>query len=123
MKAAVASEPIVKRCSCGKEYTRAGWEALPDRTVYTLEWLAVHEQRECACGSHIVVVLEKGEPEPRRGQRWYRRGTGRPISVVALARGNPPMVTYRTGVRRAAMTATDFWAAFTKTAPKVKAKR
>jgi hypothetical protein len=50
----------IKVCACGRSYTRAEWNALPDRIVYTA-CDEVHEQRRCLCGSHIVVVLEAAQ--------------------------------------------------------------
>ena len=50
-------EPIIKRCACSREFSRAQWEALPDATVYVCEGQRL-EQRRCECGSHIVIVLE-----------------------------------------------------------------
>ena len=41
---------IVKRCSCGHEYTRSGWKAL--RVVGTMGPV---ELRNCACGSSIAL--------------------------------------------------------------------
>jgi hypothetical protein len=109
---------IIKRCGCGRTYTRAQWEALPDKTVYKHEWGEVHDQRPCPCGSHIVIVLDPGEPVPRARQRWYSRATRRPIEVVSLTRGMPSaLVTYRAGTRRTTVTTEAFWAQFTKRVP------
>ena len=54
------AQPI-KVCGCGRSYTRAEWEALPDRVVYAACTDEVHEQRRCVCGSHIIVVVEAGK--------------------------------------------------------------
>ncbi|MGH7437354.1 MAG: response regulator [Polyangiaceae bacterium] len=45
---------VVKRCACGREYTRAQWSALP----FCGAMLGI-ELRTCACGSSIAV-----EPNP-----------------------------------------------------------
>lgn len=72
------NEALVKRCACGLSYTREQWEALPDKKVYELEWLEVHEQRRCSCGSHLVLVLKEGEKaDPEVGAVWYHRKSGR----------------------------------------------
>jgi hypothetical protein len=58
----VSGERLIKVCACGRGYTRANWEALPDRVVYAADDDEVHEQRRCHCGSHIVVVVEESHP-------------------------------------------------------------
>ena len=60
----MSAEDVVKRCGCGRAFTQAAWDALPDANRYTLEWGEVQEQRRCPCGSHLVVVVTP-EPEPR----------------------------------------------------------
>jgi len=107
---------VIKVCACGRTYTREQWEQLPAKAVYKLEWGAVHEQRRCACRSHIVLVLDPGEPDPAPKQCWYFRGTGRSIEVVSLTEGTEgtlPLVVYRAGVQRYTVTIVDFWATFT----------
>ena len=59
----VGAEPAVKHCACGRSFTRDAWQALPDPRVYSFPWREVHEQRRCPCGSHIVIVLDPGDPE------------------------------------------------------------
>jgi hypothetical protein len=108
-----AADAIFKKCSCGRTYTREQWENLPDKKVYTLEWGEVHDQRQCPCGSHIIIVLDPGEPEPAPRERWYRRATGRPIEVVSSTHG---CVVYRSGSRMCTATSEEFWATFTKCA-------
>lgn len=44
---------VVKRCSCGREYTRSGWKALP--VVGTMGPI---ELRNCICGSSIALGEE-----------------------------------------------------------------
>jgi two-component system cell cycle response regulator DivK len=52
---------IVKRCGCGREYTRAGWLALPFRG-----WMNAPrggmtiELRNCVCGSSIALPAPEG---------------------------------------------------------------
>ncbi len=41
---------IVKRCSCGREYTRSGWKELP-----VVGSMGAVELRNCACGSSIAL--------------------------------------------------------------------
>ena len=106
---------VIKVCACGRTYTREQWEQLPDKAVYKLEWGAVHEQRRCACRSHIVLVLDPGEPDPAPSQCWYHRSTGRPIEVVSVTEGSPPLVVYQ-DARRHTVTIVEFWATFTKSA-------
>ena len=109
---------IVKRCACGRTYTLAEWEALPDKKVYTLEWREVHDQRQCPCGSHIIRILEPGEPGPKRGQHWYSRATGKTIVIASIMLGHPAFVVYRSGgPRRITLGLAEFFARFTRTAP------
>lgn len=106
---------IVKRCACGRTYTPAQWEALPDKKVYTIEWGEVHDQRRCPCGSHIIRVLDPGEPDPKPRQQWYRRTDGCPIKIVSVVRGHPAMLVYRgSGVRATTVQLTEFFARFTR---------
>ena len=58
----MSGEPVIKVCACGRTYTRAEWETLPNRVVYALDE-EVYEQRRCDCGSHIVIVLPEGTTE------------------------------------------------------------
>lgn len=109
---------IAKRCACGRTYTLAQWEALPDKKVYTLEWREVHDQRRCPCGSHIIRVLEPGEPDPKPRQRWYSRASGRPIKIVSVVLGHPAMLRFRgSGARTTTVSITEFFARFTRTPP------
>jgi hypothetical protein len=55
------AERVIKTCACGRSYTQADWATLPDAIVYQATD-EVHEQRLCACGSHIVIVI--GAPAP-----------------------------------------------------------
>ena len=57
MAAILQPEPIIKKCGCGREYTKAGWEALPDPKPWPFEDGELLEQRPCPCGSHIYLVL------------------------------------------------------------------
>jgi len=57
-------EPIIKTCACGRSYTRAQWDELPDAAVYQYEG-GTFEQRRCVCKSHIVIQI--GEEVPGRG--------------------------------------------------------
>jgi CheY-like chemotaxis protein len=41
---------VVKRCSCGREYTRSGWVALP-----RIGEMGAVELRNCVCGSSIAL--------------------------------------------------------------------
>jgi CheY-like chemotaxis protein len=41
---------VVKRCSCGREYTRSGWKGLP-----LLGTMGPVELRNCRCGSSIAL--------------------------------------------------------------------
>lgn len=53
---------IVKKCSCGREYTAEQWERLPDRTFwgrFAGRTGTVLEQRRCACGSHIARQVSR----------------------------------------------------------------
>lgn len=52
---------VLKRCGCGRTFTAEEWAKLPDPKRYTLEWGEVQEQRQCRCGSHLVVCIV---PEP-----------------------------------------------------------
>lgn len=59
--------PPFKTCGCGREYTAAGWQALPikgylltedDEGQYELE------MRNCPCGSTIAVEEKLSNPQP-----------------------------------------------------------
>ena len=61
---------IVKRCSCGKTYTRAQWFALPHKpALIDLVSRSMIFTRTCPCGStgQLCVIPrehEKGRPCP-----------------------------------------------------------
>lgn len=46
-----------KKCACGRAYDRAGWDLLTDARTYEWSDGSLREQRRCACGSHLSVVL------------------------------------------------------------------
>ena len=56
-------EPIIKTCACGRTYTRAQWQRLPDKSIGAWPWGTVLEYRQCHCGSHVTIVLREGTPE------------------------------------------------------------
>jgi hypothetical protein len=61
----VRAAAVVKRCGCGREYSRDGWEALEpawDETYEDDGSLYYVEFRNCACGSTIGVEVELGVP-------------------------------------------------------------
>ena len=63
---AVAALPrdVVKRCACGREFTRSQWLALPRcGRMHLARRDKVIELRNCACGSSLALQLE-GESEP-----------------------------------------------------------
>lgn len=54
---------IVRRCSCGAEYTAAEWEALERTEDASYPWGEVLELRHCAvCTSTMSSVLKEGNP-------------------------------------------------------------
>lgn len=90
-----ATQVFMKRCACGKVYSREQWETLPDKTVYSMEWGEVHEQRQCSCGSHIIIVLEHGEQQdPKVGDLWQHK-TNRVPSRIKVTAVEPKGVSYR----------------------------
>lgn len=55
----------IKTCGCGRSFTLAQWNDLPDCRVYRLDAddaESLHEQRRCPCGSHIIVPIVNGQP-------------------------------------------------------------
>ena len=57
---------IIKRCACGRGYTRAEWQRLPGRLIGSWPWGEVNEHRQCRCRSHISIVVRVGTPEEPR---------------------------------------------------------
>lgn len=41
----------------------AVWQALPFNSFWQLPWGEVWEQRDCPCGSTLVLIICEGEPE------------------------------------------------------------
>jgi len=108
-------EPVIKICSCSREYTRASWDALPDKKVYTLEWGEVHEQRHCRCGSHIIMVLDPGEThEVKAKDRWRHKTTSR-IARILFTRPSDIVYVYDkpAGERMVEVTWAEFYKDFT----------
>lgn len=53
----------IKKCGCGREFTRKTFDNLPQLPNWEWEWGEVQEVRNCQCGSTIVVVIKEGTPE------------------------------------------------------------
>jgi hypothetical protein len=54
---------IIKRCSCGRTYTYAQWQRLPDKRIWELPWGEIQELRNCVCRSTMNIVVQEGTPE------------------------------------------------------------
>lgn len=64
------SDPIIKTCACGEEYTKLSWKLLDFRGYYDDDAPALPEHpelgeplgrcemRNCVCGSSIVVPVK-----------------------------------------------------------------
>jgi hypothetical protein len=86
---------IIKTCSCSRDFTREEWDALPSRGMQYFAWGEAHEQRNCPCGSTIVLVLDEGCAEdPLPGTRWVNKITGRAVQVVEWIRPAFDIVGY-----------------------------
>jgi len=57
------AEGVIKKCSCGRTYTKAQWKKLPFVGYQKYEWGEVQEMRNCVCGSTMVIVIIEGDPE------------------------------------------------------------
>ena len=55
---------ILKKCACGKSYTRNAWAAL-DYAGQQTDGEYNYELRLCACGSSLAVVLGFDQHDPR----------------------------------------------------------
>lgn len=104
---------IVKTCACGRSYTADQWKVLPDAKVYTMENGEQQEQRNCPCGSTIVIVLAEGESQtPEPGQIWKGKRSAVRVKVVNVVYTG---VGYRyvNGRQRAFVSFADFYTQFT----------
>ena len=55
-------EEIIKICSCGIEYTQAGWDALQYAGVQkNLKGEVILELRNCVCESTIAILIGGGQ--------------------------------------------------------------
>ena len=108
------ADPIVKTCSCKRTYTQAQWEELPDKCVYELENGDVHEQRNCACGSTIVVVLARGEAQdPEVGAVWKSKTGSTRVRITQVAARGISYQGLSRGRSRGFMSVADFYKTFT----------
>jgi len=52
--------PVLKTCSCGREFSPVAWTTLPFVQYTTVEHLDA-ELRNCICGSTITLIIERRE--------------------------------------------------------------
>jgi hypothetical protein len=58
--ASVKAEPVIKRCACGRTYTKTQWDALTFIAYFNVddpnEDVMDAEMRDCHCGSSISMM-------------------------------------------------------------------
>jgi CheY-like chemotaxis protein len=74
---------VVKRCTCGREYTRAQWLALPRCGRMNLARRgSVVEVRNCPCGSSMALPLDESGASDEGGTELPRPALLRNLLVV-----------------------------------------
>ncbi|HTB73057.1 MAG TPA: response regulator [Polyangiaceae bacterium] len=69
---------VVKRCSCGREYTRNQWFGLPRcGRMHLARRDTVVELRNCACGSSLSLQLD----DARDDENTQERDSGREVAL------------------------------------------
>ena len=76
---------VVKRCSCGLEYTRARWFALPlCGRMHLLRRHAVVEVRNCSCGSSMASQIDAPRETVDASTADSPPGAAAPLETVVV---------------------------------------